>query len=337
MPTSKPRQSKNKSNLGSTLYVGPYRQRDALGIWSNTLLHNYIDTGANIQARPIYLNDKYAISVVDQDILKCESKNNTNFQTIIQHVPISAAQAIPCIDTNILIPIIDDKVPSEEAIDELQQFDILLIDTKLNYHKLHTYCPSLRSKIKTITYDLPNITIQNNIFSFGVYDVFDKLYFIGNYTNNKNSIETLIQSFLSNISYQDTCLVLFMTDITESEKIELEKFIQKTHQNLGTVFTINKVVVAPILSNINNICIAHNSGNTFIDIENTGSCAINQKIAIAFNKKVIENVETEFKLYKRSGQINISDLSMNRLVQRYIISKNIDTSLFKTEHIRNIL
>jgi hypothetical protein len=334
--------------MNHTLFIGPYRQRDLNGIWSRALAHNIINgTSNNVQLRPFFIDRKYAIDTID-DVLCSKEKNTIQaFDTVVQHVPIEQACAIDAVKNNVLIPIISPDILGKSEAESLSKFSSILVDNKNDSTRLSQAYPLMQKSIKHMDYAFSVTTPSSTSFNVGLLDnVSTKLYMVCSYRLNSRMVYDTIVSFIANLRSKDMILVLFALDISVTEKNELEKFIQDTYKAMNIGHTINRVVVAPITSDLNNINTAHRSGNVFIDIADYGSTTINNKLASAFNNTILKIIpEYQFSLTNHSnnisdtGSLKISSESINTAIKKYIQSKNVSnqTILFKTHHINKYI
>jgi hypothetical protein len=115
---------------------------------------------------------------------------------------------------------------------------------------------------------------------------------------------------------------------------------------MDTKYSINRVIIAPITSDLNNIYAAHKSGDVFIDAVDYGSNSINLKIANSLKKNIIKiDPDYIFSLTDGSNKINqagslkISSQTINSSIKKYLEVRQIHNtaSLFKTNHINKYL
>jgi hypothetical protein len=160
------------------------------------------------------------------------------------------------------------------------------------------------------------------------------------------SVYDIIVSFIANIRSKNIVLVLFALDISPSEKSQLEGFIEETYKSMGIDYTVSRVMIAPITSDLNNICAAHRSGDVLIDAIDYGSNSINIALANSLGKSVLKiDTSYHFSLTSSSNKIShygsfkLSSDIVNVSIKNYIENKNLthSTSLFKTHNINKYI
>ena len=333
--------------MNNILYIGPYRQRDINGLWSTALIQNMLSSQANnLALRPIFLDSRYAIRIIDEPLSRQENIKLSKIDTVIQHVPLDQARVIDSVSRNILIPIISTNLIPKDTVDKILRFDGILVDNKPDNIRLCQAYPSLQKLIKNIDYAFDIDSSYKAGFNIGLLNNSEKLYMVCCLKTNSRVVYDTIVSFVGNIRSRDIVLVLFTLDISPSEKAELEKFIKETYNSMGTNYSINRVIIAPITADLNNIYAAHKSGDIFIDAIDYGSNSINLKIVNSLKKNTIKvDPEYIFSLTDGSNKINqtgslkISSQAINYSIKKYLESHQINntTSLFKTHHINKYI
>lgn len=333
--------------MNNILYIGPYRQRDIDGLWSTAIVQNIL-TGPsnNVVLRPIFLDNKYAIQNIDNNLLVREQIKLSKINTVIQHVPLDKACVINSIDKNILIPIVNTNLVSKDSIEKISKFDAVLVDNKSDSIRISQSYPALQKLIKHIDYIFDVDASYKGGFNIGLLNNSEKLYMVCSCKNNLRAIYDTIVSFIANVRSRDVILVLFTLDISPSEKAELDKFINEAYKNMGIGHSVNRVIIAPITSDLNNIYAAHQSGDIFIDVIDHGSNSINIKIANSLKKNIIK-IDTDYifsltdgtNSISYTGSLKISSQAINNNIKKYLESHQVQnlTSLFKTQHINKYL
>lgn len=332
-----------KNNI---LFIGPYRQRDINGLWSTALAHNIISSTNSIKLRPIFIDSKYAIQKIDTLLIDHEQTQLDNIDTVIQHVPIEQASVIDAAKKNILIPIISSDIVEKHHISQLAKFDAILIDNKYDSIRMSQSYPVLQKLYKNIDYVFEVNSTTPAVFNLGLFNHSKKLYMVCDYRLNIRTIYDVIVSFVANIKSKDIALILFLLDISPQEKTDLETFIKETYRAMNLPYTIGRVIIAPITSDLNNIYAAHKSGDVFIDAIDYGSNSINNKLADSLKKQTLKiDSEYIFGLLDSSnhishkGSIKLSSQTINNGIKRYMETLNPinATSLFKTQHINKYI
>jgi hypothetical protein len=333
--------------MNNILYIGPYRQRDINGLLSTALIHNILSGQANnLALRPIFLDNKCSIKNIDEPLLRQENIRLSKIDTVIQHTPLDQARVIDSVDRNILIPIISTNLIPKDKIDKILRFDGILVDNKPDTIRISQAYPSLQKLIKNIDYVFDLDSSYKAGFNIGLLNNSEKLYMVCSLKTNSRVVYDTIVSFIGNIRSRDIVLVLFTLDISPSEKAELERFIKEAYNSMGINYSINRIIIAPITSDLNNIYAAHKSGDIFIDAIDYGSNSINLKIVNSLKKNIIKiDPDYIFSLtdghnkINHTGSLKISSQAINNSIKRYLESQQINntTSLFKTHHINKYL
>jgi hypothetical protein len=326
------------------LYLGPYRQSTTEGITSFFTLLNLIQSNRyNLTSRPIYFKDAPKLDIANGYVAKCESSLLDNYDMVIQHTYIYEALPINSVNKNIIIPITTDETITSQDIDCLSAFDTILVDTKLNYNRLAEYT-KIKNKIKTYDYDIPISSLMENKFDIGVLNQTKKLYFIGNYSSNKTNIYNICKSFIANLNYNEYSLVLFLFDMDYNFKNELDSFISRFYEDSGPTHAINRIVVVPIISTFDNMIVAHQTGDIFIDIQDDNSNSFNYKIALLLKKKIIQfnmdDLDFSFDrngTQSKNGFIGVSQRSLSKSISDTLHNKNQDPLPFKKQNIINLI
>lgn len=328
------------------LYIGPYRQKTIIGMTSLVFLKNILanNKSHNITSRPIYINSSHNLNTLDDQILNSEKLRLDHYDMVIQNVGIKDCIKIYSVSKNVIVPILNESVLSTEEIDRLVKFDEILTDSKVSYNRIVNSSSKLKNKTKTYDYDILLDSIPNNQFNIGILNKTKKIYFIGNYTNNITNIENLCRSFIKNISYNEYSLILYLLDMTEKLKNELGNSIQQIYSDYQIKYAINRTVIIPIESIINNIFIAHQTGDVFVNLQDDNTNSLNSKLAMALKKSVvsfdIDDYQTKLiqnnKLYKNC--VAVSEDAVDIKLKK-VLSNNYTENLvsFKKEHINKII
>lgn len=328
------------------LYLGPYRRNTLEGLKSECVLHSLLLSKQHVViSRPLYSTGSENVKEQIPRILKeAESQTHSTIDCVIQHTSPILSSRIPAINKNIIIPIIDSQIISQESADRLSRFDTVLIDNKIDSYRIFKSFPKLQKQIKHFDYDLHFAPISDGRFNISLLSAMEKIYFIGNYRDNSRLISAIIKSFIQNIGHNNVALVLFLLDLEPNEKQLLDQHIIQLHQAYGVQHLINRVVVAPIASNLENIVLAHQTGDVYLEIDNKTSTSINTKIAKGLQKKIMHfNHDISFSLQDNEqvgsrGFLVLSDQIVFDTIKAYLESRTLNTSpFFKTQHINSIL
>lgn len=329
------------------LYIGPYRQNSLSGMHSSCILQTLIASKKhNVVSRPIYISQCSNITEIPALILDAEKNATADIDCVVQHIPVAFANKCYSINRNIIIPIIGSKRLSRQEQSILSTFDSIFVDNKLDSNKMNKNLgSSAAKKIKNFDYDIFANPINNQLYDLGVLSCLNKLYFIGKASENVDYLNSLIKSFVKQNYSNNLALILYLVDINPQDKDIIENNIKTIYKNYNKQFILNKIMIVPIESRLNNLIIAHNTCDIFIDLQNRTSNTLHTKIAKALNKKIL--VVSNDVSYKSQdsqdldveGYLSVTDEDIDAALSSYVSSKTLErsSSLFKTQNIANIL
>jgi hypothetical protein len=318
-----------------------------IGITSLFVLANLLSkSNTKISARPIYLNNCEPVDIGDSSILASEKNRFDNYDMVIQNVDPKEAIKIHSVPKNVIIPILNERILDENTISKLLDFDLVLTDTKNAYARIANTNHKLSNKTKNYDYDIPMSSIPKNKFNIGILDNTKKLYFIGSYKHNVTNINYLCKSFIRNTLNNECSLILFLFDIDAKIKNDIESMISKIYNENDIKHTINRVIVAPIDSTIDNILVAHQTGDIFIDLQDDNTNTLNNKLATILNKSIVSFTVDDYEYnYDRNhciyetGCSGVSYKSIDTKIKRAISDKTYSETIipFKKQHINKII
>ena len=229
-------------------------------------------------------------------------------------------------------------------MDTLNQFDLILTDTKISYNKLCSY-KKIANKVKTYDYQLISVDIQNNLFDIGLLNLNTKLYFIGNYQANIENIYNICNAFIKNIYNHNFSLILFIANLNQENKNKLDSIINKIYDVYNIKYTINKIAIVSIDYSLESIFAAHKTGDIYIDIQDEHTNSMNVKIANLFNSKVIEFSAEDNEYYCNRndrtydhGCLYVGYKAIESKICKAIINNTVENPIpFKKEHINLII
>lgn len=291
----------------NSLFVGPYRQFDMNGLYSQSLLYYLYRTAPadrKLISRNIYLNNSSINGDINLHIINETEKYADNISTLIQNVPANSVYLSQHINNNICIPILDNKILQDEDLYRLSMCSKVLVDNYVSFISLKPYI----NNIELITHDpvfastnLPNINL-------GIYANTKKMYFIGDYIGNKDLIRDLVISFiLFSTKHDNLSLILFLTDSSQKDIQEVQSIVQKVYSDLQITNVFVKVVGVSVSSNINSLISCHMSGNIYLNINDNIRNDLNVKYAEKFNNEILD----------------LADMTKERtIIRNNIIAKN---------------
>lgn len=269
------------------LYVGPYRLANNHGYLSYNNILYLTKQNKNIVSRPVF--DGSSLLSVDNSLIdKVENREIKNIDMLIQHLPIDALSYTTKIEKHIFIPILNNKIPNNYQIEKLHQYN--------SYGTIScSYCVELKILefigIKNIAYYPINIDDNfylksKDVFDIGIYNQYHKYYSIIDIHKEKK-LKKLIAYFVRFFYDKDVCLVLFLINVTQKGLDAINNTIKEIYQKYEINNTINKIVCIPIENSMMNIKAAHNTGQTFVALEENIHLNIAQKAnnQIVFSKE----------------------------------------------------
>lgn len=265
------------------LYIGPFQLNSTLGYESAILLKYLCDNAKdnNIYAYPLYSGyDDTEVSNIPYIRLK-ELSDMPDI--VISHCLIETL-SINRYSKNYLIPIHDQdlSVPSK-YIQKLSRLDGVLVFNDFEYDKYSDVGIS-SEKIYKIKY--PQIQSSMDKIDIGIYQTYKKYYFIGDYEQDKDSIKSLIKSFLSATRFtNDICLII----CCKCDSLEKTQLIKDYESYKSELKIIGEDKILFLLDNIstNKIDALHNTCDILFAINNANQSIIHSAIASAKNKKII--------------------------------------------------
>jgi hypothetical protein len=171
------------------------------------------------------------------------------------------------------------------------------------------------------------------------------MYFIGEYSQNKDLILDLVLTFIvvSQI-YDNISLILFLHNTSKQDNEDLQSTIHKIYRQLNITNVFSKVVCVPIDNNKKTLLDCHNACDIYLDINDTAASSINSKYAALFGNQVIDSSELVFdsriirnniiddKLYHAPTQTSLVD-AIRRGIQSPQTTKKFDTPILKLAQI----
>jgi hypothetical protein len=269
------------------LYIGPYRQNNSEGYLSLNLLLSCYLYSQEVLSRPIY-NSQNLLKLENHEKLVSSLENNTinTFDVIIQHLDIDSMIYTSKIPKHIFIPILNNKKPSffqKQKLSFLETKGLFVSCDKISSYILKNESLKYNTQID-VDVDLGLISKTTGSFNFGLYNRYNKYYSIVD-SYNENDIKELILHFIQKYQNDSVCLVLFMTNVSQSVLDKYNSYIKNIYKNLKINYSINKIIIAPIELNHEILSAIHNTGNIYLDLENNIFAAY----AKEYNKTVLYN------------------------------------------------
>ena len=251
------------------LYIGPYRLANNSGLESTNLLYNLIELGHKIIARPIFdgtnlTKDKEIVSVFED----LEQNKCSEFDLLIQHLPVARITKTSKIRNNIYWPILDNTALStveKKKCQLISENGTLLYSTKsdktildaCNISNLTRFNYTINSKL------FPK---NSSVFNFGIYNRYKKYYTITDGTM-EYAIQNLIINFITKFQNKDYCLVVFLPNTTQNILDQYQKYIKEIYTKFDINFSINKILIVPIEYDTQTLISAHNTGDVYISLK----------------------------------------------------------------------
>jgi hypothetical protein len=284
------------------LYLGPYRQKNIIGLTSQLIILNLLQNKKNkVSCIPLYIDFNKASKEKDIDpvVLDSEKTNYEKYDCVIQHTTVSSATPINGVAKNILLPIISCN-DIDIKIDIIKGFDKILVDNQIDYARL-TQHKMLKNKVHVYDYATGFTSNEQAKIDLGVVNFYKKLYYIGDYEANKDNILNVCKCFIANSQKNKNVLLLFITNLTKPQKDQIESYIAKLY-SLIYKNSYAKVHVVGIESDIGTLLLTHRTGDVFINLENTHSNTLNLKISQLYNKELLNfNINDYGFKYENNG------------------------------------
>jgi glycosyltransferase involved in cell wall biosynthesis len=315
----------------NVLYVGPYRQRDSMGLTSRNHLKAISAKYNNLTARPIYFrsHDQF---FNDQKILELEYNSYETYDIVIQHTIPGCLFRNKAYKKNIgIISVESHNLNDSQIISNINTMDEIWVST--NYEKNILIKSGVSRTIKIIppsldidlikTFDdhkLEFHPIVNNMFKF---------YFIGEYLDRKN-IEDLIVSFNLAFSYDEPVCLVLKTGIDTMNPIQSKKVIEEDIQKIKKKLRIGnkykqEIIITDYLSYKDKIGL-HNACDCFISPSYGESFCKSAIEAMILGKTPIFNTNTAMRDYlDDSCAFPVKSHKTPVIVSNGILGKDFDT------------
>lgn len=290
-----------------SLFIGPYRQNNINGYWSNNLLHRiYENKPSNVKliARNTYI-DSLTISDNSKNPLINDLelyREDLNITSIVQHVPVDAIYLSQQVESNICFPILTNKILKQESIDRLNLCTKIIVENQFAYSYLSQLLPRV--------YLIEN-TFNNNVLAqdidLGIYSRTIKMYFIGSYSSNRDIIFDLILTFvLFSLRNDNMSLIIYLIDGNNQEIEHIKSFTKNIYDSLKISNIFPKVLPVSIPANISNIINCHKTGNIFLNINDDSRHYFHSSLAKHFGNNTLELIDLEHE-YRIMRNDNIAD------------------------------
>ena len=292
--------------MGS-LFVGPYRQNNINGLYSKTILQNIINSipeskfliCRNLFVDPIIINEFDDQSIKKHENITIDSKINT----LIQHVPPNAIYLSQYLDHNICIPILDNRILTDEQLYRLSLCTKVLTDSYLIYTQLKDYL----SNIYFFQYD-PIITrepIESKI-NLGAYHNTNKFYFMGTLQHNKDLLLDLMLSFgIFSQTHDNTSLVLLMFDANKKETDSIQNIVNSIYKQLNVNNVFVKIIYNSIPNKLETIIEYHQYCDVLLNINDNTRNSLQANYARVFGSNIINDYDLKYeKSIMRNDIIN---------------------------------
>lgn len=315
------------------LYIGPYRLANNAGLESVNLLYNLIELGHNVMARPIFdgtnlIKDKEITTILEYT----EQNTYSQFDLLIQHLPVSRIVKTSKINNNIYWPILDNTALStieKKKCRLIDQDGTLLYSTKSDKTILDD-CDISNSIKFNYTINKKLLSKNFNVFNFGIYNRYKKYYTIMDETM-QYAIQNLIINFIRKFQNNDYCLVIFLPNATQNLLDQYQKYIKNIYTIFDINYSINKILMVPIDYNIDSLVSAHKTGDIYISLKDNIQTVISSSLGkhiIYYKSEPIISYESnnlkkfgtiEYKEKLDLDQSNIIDNTNNlkEIVERY--------------------
>jgi len=266
------------------LYLGPFQKNNALGYTSSIILqHLCALPNHHIYAHPIYSGiDNTTISNIPyfrfKDIKKYPEIN-------IQHSTVNSLY-VDTYSKNYFIPI----HPANLEIPKQYHSKLKAIDKILVYSdfELDKFLSIGIDKDKIIKLPLPSVKISDAKLDIGIYNQYDKYYFIGDYSNNSNIIKSLIKNFLPMTKQNHNICLVIASDCTDTQRKELVEFYEQQKKNMLLENQEDKVLLLIDDVGCDRIHSLHRSGDIFLCLNDGHYPLTDAASALLCQNKIIQ-------------------------------------------------
>jgi glycosyltransferase involved in cell wall biosynthesis len=267
------------------LYIGPYRQKDSMGLTSRNHLKTIAKKYSNITVRPVYFK-KHDPFFNDQQILSLEDSEYENYDVVIQHSIPGYLFRNKSYSKNIgLISVESHNLNDSSIISNINTMDEIWVST--DYEKNILIKSGVNKNIKIIPPSLDIDLIQSfkdhKIPLNPIIDRMFKFYFIGDYLERKN-LTDLIVAFNLAFDYNDQVCLIIKTNIDDINPQETKKKIEQDIVNIKKKLRIGNKYKQEIIITENI------SYKDKIGLHNTCDCFIAPSYGESFCKSVAEAV-----------------------------------------------
>ena len=299
------------------LYLGPYRQYDYNGIISRKYINTIVQSKhIQLTTRPIYIDVSCTYKDIPKNIVELENNILNTYDMIVQHLPLNYL-AINKKMRNVAIPILNINTINTFNQYKLNEFDMILVN---NPYAKTSLDPLLNTASKMFDFNIDTNMLREYIgkkLDLGIFNHFQKFYFIGDHNTNIDIIEDIIKAFYTNYySFNDTCLILFLRNINS----DIEKYIKKIHDKFKIKDNIHSVLIVPIGTNEHDIIAAHGSCNIFLDINDDNRESLHNKYVQFFKNKTITLLDLS--LSKSRIRNNKTSMEYFDIVDTYNLSNH---------------
>jgi glycosyltransferase involved in cell wall biosynthesis len=331
------------------LYVGPYKQKDSMGMTSQSYIKALMsNSNNNITTRPIFLNG--TSSEIDQDIMSCEKSLYDYYDVVIQHTMPHCLFYDGRYKKNIaIISLETNDISNSDCIFNMNLMDEIWVASEQEKKCLTK--SGVKSSIKVVSQAIDTDFIKANIgHRLNLHPLIEntfKFYFIGEYLERKN-IADLVVAFNLAFEVTDPVTLVIKSNISGSSVNDSYKTIEKDIDTIKSKLNTNKrykkeIIITDNLSYKDTIGL-HNAcdcfvmpsygesfcrsayealvlGNTPIVTDNTGMTdyinSNNGSIIKSYRTPVVmnnRNLFSEFDIYNANEywyKVNIYDLIDN--------------------------
>jgi hypothetical protein len=266
------------------LYLGPYRQYDYNGIISRKYINTIVQAKhIQLTTRPIYIDASCEHKDIPKNIVELEHNILNTYDMLVQHLPLNYL-AINKKMKNVAIPILNINKINTFNQYKLNEFDMVLVN---NIYAKTSIDPLLNTPSKMFDFNIDTNMLREYIgkrLDLGIFNHFQKFYFIGDHNTNTDIVEDIIKAFYTNYySFNDTCLILFLRNINS----DIEEYIKKIHNKFKIKDSMHSILIVPIGTNEQDIIAAHGSCNIFLDINDDNRESLHNKYVQFFKNKTI--------------------------------------------------
>lgn len=294
------------------LYLGPFEREDSLGHSSGMLLKNICDLNKyEVYAKSI--NSGYETEFESSIKHKKIDELKKFPEIVIQHSSVNCL-AIAQNAKNYFVPIHNQNISiSKQYHEKIKKLDHVIVFDDFEYDKFYEILkdPNRISKIRLFTEKS-----KQNIIDLKFYNNHYKYYFIGSYDSDKESIESIMYSFLAESrSLENTCLII-CCESNLSEQKRLTEYYEKVKEHFKLKNREDKILFMLGPTSSKKELSLHKTADVFFALNKENYPVSNVTLAKSFGNIIIDYSDFSLDKTTISGMVkyDILNSSMKKIL-----------------------